>query len=334
MKIVYFALTNEGRKTAERIRKKLGGVLEPKENFSRTVSADFHRYDAMVFVMAAGIVVRTIAPLIRNKTSDPAVVVLDQNGEFAVSLLSGHLGGANNLTRLIAEATGAVPVITTATDVQGVISFDEFAKKNNLVIENISELKYISGALLDGEKASFLTDCPVNIHNKPECVEIAQKPVGKYRVIVSDSLRTDWTEGAEHVLFLRPCDLVLGIGCKRMTEFSHLENCFLKLLEKYQLSVHSVRTAATVSLKSKEPAILKLCEKYGLEMKIIADKDIKNCEKEFESSEFVQQVTGLPSVAQACSYLASECGEELTGKVRFSGVTMAVCRKKIKKLEF
>ncbi len=334
MKIAYFALTDEGINTAMRVRDKIGGTLEPKEGFKEAVYENFHKCDALVFVMATGIVVRTVAPLLVGKSTDPAVIVIDQKGNFVISLLSGHLGGANRLAKHIAAEIGAIPVITTATDVQGVISFDEFAKDNGLVIENLSELKYISSAILKGERVGLVSDCPVNIPEVPPEVTVTDAPTGKIRVIVSDRTSKKYQDGSEHALLLRPKSIVIGIGCKKMVPFEHLENCYLSFLDEYEISKSSVFKIATISIKAKEEAILKLCDKYGLDLEIVSDDDISNCDHEFEESSFVKSVTGVPSVAQACSYIASGCGEELTGKIKFSGVTMAACRKKHNQLTF
>lgn len=334
MKIAYFALTDEAVDTAIRIRDKIGGIIEPKEGFKETVYKDFQKCDALVFVMATGIVVRTIASMLVGKSTDPAVIVIDQKGNFVISLLSGHLGGANRLAKRIALEIGAIPVITTATDVQGVISFDEFAKDNGLVIENLSELKYISSSVLRGEKVEFISDCPINISEVPTEVTVTDTPSGNIRVIVSDRTNTKYQAGAQHVLLLRPKSIVIGIGCKKMVPFAHLENCYLSFLDKYEISKSSVFKIATISIKAKEEAILKLCEKYGLDLEIVSDEDISNCDHKFEESSFVKSVTGVPSVAQACSYIASGFGDELTGKIKFSGVTMAACRKKHKPLTF
>lgn len=334
MKIAYFALTDEAVNTAMRVRDKIGGTIEPKKRFKESVYENFRSCDALVFVMAAGIVVRTVAPMLAGKSTDPAVIVIDQRGKFVISLLSGHLGGANRLAKRIALEIGAIPVITTATDIQGVISFDEFAKDNDLIIENLSELKYISSSVLSGEKVELITDCQINYSEVPSEVTVTDTPSGRIRVIVSDRTNKRYEDGAEHVLILRPKSIVIGIGCKKGISFDHLENCYLSFLDEYGISIKSVFKIATISIKSEEEAILKLCEKYGLELEIVSDEDICNCDHKFEESSFVKSVTGVPSVAQACSYIASGYGEELSGKIKFSGVTMAACRRKHKKLIF
>lgn len=158
MNTAYFYLTDEGGKLAHKLAAAHPGDIYNKENFKENLRAGFDRYDSLVCIMATGIVVRILAPLIVHKTSDPAVVVLDQKGKYAISLLSGHLGGANDLAREMAAISGGEAVITTATDVAGELSFDTFAKKYDMAIENIGQLKHISGALLSGKKVNVFTD--------------------------------------------------------------------------------------------------------------------------------------------------------------------------------
>ena len=234
MKIAYFWMTQKGHELTCRLQKAMGGIIEPKAEFPKTVQRDFQDCDALVFVMAMGIVVRTIAPLIRSKDKDPAVIVLDQNGTFAISLLSGHLGGANYLTKRIAAAIQAQPVITTATDVQGVLSFDEVAKQNDLCIENLEELKYISGALMDGKTIDLYSELPLQTPYFCALINVTETPTAPYRVVISSNIYPP--EEDVHTLFLRPKNLVIGIGCKRDTIPEHLEICFQEFLQTHHLS--------------------------------------------------------------------------------------------------
>ncbi|MCD8019363.1 MAG: cobalamin biosynthesis protein [Clostridiales bacterium] len=158
MSTAYFFLTEEGRNLAHKLAAAHPGDLYDKTGFKEQLRQAFHRYDYLVCIMATGIVVRILAPLLVHKTKDPGVVVLDQNGHYAISLLSGHLGGANNLAREMAFLSGGQPVITTATDVAGELSFDTFAQKHDMAIQNIEHLKYISGALLDHKPVQVFTD--------------------------------------------------------------------------------------------------------------------------------------------------------------------------------
>ena len=170
MNTAYFYLTDEGGELAHKLAAAHPGDIYNKENFKENLRAGFSKYDSLICIMATGIVVRILAPLIVHKTSDPAVVVLDQKGKHAISLLSGHLGGANDLAREMAAISGGEAVITTATDVAGELSFDTFAKKYDMAIENIGQLKHISGALLAGKKVTVFTDKNVE-KLYPELVE-------------------------------------------------------------------------------------------------------------------------------------------------------------------
>lgn len=157
----YYYLTAAGKQIAEPLQQQFGGVLRGKEEFTdATLAQDFRSAELLVFVLATGIAVRKLAPLLQTKCTDPAVLVVSQDQRYVISLLSGHLGGANDWTRKIAAFLHAEPVITTATDLQGQLAFDEVAKNNHLAIENISVLKQISGALLNGKSIWLQSDLP------------------------------------------------------------------------------------------------------------------------------------------------------------------------------
>ena len=327
----YLAFTEKGLALAQKLAGALPGTVarcgHGGPSLADWAAEQFAHADALIFVGAVGIAVRAIAPHCQSKATDPAVVVLDECGRFAVPLLSGHLGGANYLTKRIAAAIQAQPVITTATDVQGVLSFDEVAKQNNLCIENLEELKYISGALLDGKTIDLYSEIPLQTPYFCALINVTETPTAPYRVVISSN--TYPPEEDVHTLFLRPKNLAIGIGCKRDTIPEHLEICFQEFLQTHHLSRLSVTTMATIQRKKREPAILALCEKYGFQLEIVPDDAIRNCGHIFEESAFVQQITGLPAVAEACSYLASDCGDALTGKVRYPGVTFAACKKSL-----
>ena len=329
MKTACFYLTEQGRKTAEKICDATGGVLYGKENFKDNVRECFDSYETLVFVMASGIVIRTIAPLIKSKTTDPAVILVSQDGCYAISLLSGHLGGANEETKRIAEFIGAQAVITTATDVQNVVSFDVFAKKNNLAIENIDNLKYISSSLLDGNSIDLISD--IRITGVPEYINFSGKYENEYAVCISDRIAD--RSFHKKVLFLRPKDIVIGIGCKKNISADYLDSCFHNFLENNRLSIHSVKCISTIELKKNEPALLELGRKYNLELRIADLNDIEEHASRLEQSEFVMKVTGVPSVAEGSAYIISEKGEKIQGKTKFSGITMAAYRISLPDLE-
>lgn len=167
MNIAYIAFTQQGQKLAEQLAAELGGTAsrsgQPR-NVHEWTADNFDRMDALVYVGAAGIAVRSIAPFVKDKTSDPAVVVIDERALHVIPLLSGHLGGANNLARKIAAITGSDCVITTATDVNGVFAVDEWAKRQNCVLLEKEKIMHISGALLAGRSVSLYSFWPIEGH--------------------------------------------------------------------------------------------------------------------------------------------------------------------------
>ena len=217
-------------------------------------------------------------------------------------------------------------MITTATDTEGILSFDEFAKANQLKIENLPVLKHISGALLEGKTVAFQSDIPTEFP-LPPYLDTSPETALPYGVTVSDRLISLPPE--QKRLLLRPKSLVLGVGCKRGISPEHLLQCAETFLEQFGLSRHSVSAIATIGLKAEEPAVLALSRAYAAPLVIVPAEEIQSCTYPFTESEFVRQITGVPAVAEACSYLASGCGEVLTGKQKFPGVTLAACRKKM-----
>ena len=217
--------------------------------------------------------------------------MVSQDQRYVIGLLSGHLGGANDWTRKIAAFLHAEPVITTATDLQGQLAFDEVAKNNHLAIENISVLKQISGALLNGKSIWLQSDLPVTGTEQYPQISFSEQANSAGKVVISD--RTQTRLETLPTLYLRPKDLVIGVGCKKSIPFVHLETCFLSFLETYRYACDSIKAMATISRKQAEPAILQLCETYHIPLQIVPDADIRACGNLFEASAFVQQVTGL-----------------------------------------
>ena len=363
----YFYLTEEGAKLCDRLSAAHPGDIYGKEDFKNNLRDAFSRYDNLVCVMATGIVVRILAPLIVHKTSDPAVVVLDQKGRHAISLLSGHLGGANDLAREMAAISGGDPVITTATDVAGELSFDSFAKAHNMAIENIGSLKHISGALLSGHTITVITDYQYEEISKAakegkmrligtnrfnsanektaysykasECPDTtadpykaSEKPEAAAAVVIDEGLilPEEITSSYLDVLYLRPRTIYAGIGCKRNMEAEPIEAALRQVLEEEGLSPLSLACISTIPLKANEPGILTTADRLGVTLTIIPTEEIEQLDMQelnIRPSEFVAQQTGVPSVSTASSYLASGKGQILRDKVKFKGITIALSKK-------
>ena len=347
MNTAYFYLTDEGGKLAHKLAAAHPGDIYNKENFKENLRAGFGRYDSLVCIMATGIVVRILAPLIVHKTSDPAVVVLDQKGKYAISLLSGHLGGANDLAREMASISGGEAVITTATDVAGELSFDTFAKKHDMAIENIEQLKHISGALLSGKKVNVFTDKNA-AELYPELAKeqkrgmIAILPLSEFfktyaiesnipAVVIDERLfvSSSTVPQAAPVLYLRPRTICAGIGCKRNMEQKPIEEALLQTLKEEGIHLLSLKCIATIPLKSDEPGIIGTAANLNVPLQIIPTEEIENLDISqlgIQTSEFVASQTGVLSVSTACSYLASGKGTILRDKAKYKGITIALSK--------
>ena len=289
MRICAIAFTEKGQSW----QSVLGFPVErgvPVMQWAREAFADS---DALLFIGACGIAVRAIAPLCRDKTVDPAVLVMDEMGRHIIPILSGHIGGANDLALLLAQKTGAEPVLTTATDVRGIPAIDSWAVKNNCAIENKEAIQAVSSAALAG------------------------KPVGV--AITERDIRPPFPV----TLFLRPRTLTVGVGCKRGTDAAHLERCFRAFLHENGVSPLAVRAVATIDIKKDEAAILALCEKYRFPLQTYSAAELNAVPGVFAHSDFVMKTVGCGCVCERAAVLASG-GRLLVGKTAMEGVTLAL----------
>jgi cobalt-precorrin 5A hydrolase len=290
--------------------------------FSTLIEKLFNSYDALVFVMACGIVVRSIAPYIKDKVNDPAVLVVDEKGQHVISLLSGHIGGANKLAKEVARLTGGVPVITTATDVNNVIAFDVFAVENGCIIENIKDLKYISSELVNGGEVGFYTDCTIS-GTLPENVIKEQLPGScKYGVVLSNVLNIPYK--AEKILIIRPKNLILGIGCRKGTSTEAIENAVEHFLNKNNKSLLSIKYLASIDLKKEEKGIVEFCKRTGIEFRTFSAEVIKSIEDRFTASTFVKKSVGVGSVSEACAVMGGNNAKLICPKTVYKGITLAL----------
>ncbi len=357
-KVAIIALTRGGCRTALRLGGLLpgadvylkAGALAAEEELAAGVKyfsqklADliaeiYGRYQGFVMIMAAGIVFRTFAPYVVHKSQDPAVVVLDEQAHFAISLLAGHLGGANQLAREVAERWGepdGVPcqaVITTATDVRQKPAFDLLAQANNCQIANLSELKYISSALVNGGRVAFLPDLEV-LGAPPEVVICAAdaeySPCPDLVVASPYLLKPQSLPQAEHILHLIPRVLTLGVGCKRGTEPAALQLAAADFLAKNDVEPQALRQIASIDLKKDEPAILALAEHYKTPFVTYTAEELRQEAAELpegRQSDFVRRTVGTPGVAEPAALLAAggkDIARLIVGKTVYPGITLSL----------
>lgn len=307
--------------------------LEPfTERLDQWTKAAFEAKDAILFVGACGIAVRAIAPYIKNKAVDPAVIVIDEKGHFAISLLSGHLGGANELTRSIAQVIEAVPVITTATDLNGCFAVDEWAKKNHLRIGSMALAKDISAALLRGETIGVVSDFPIEGTPPGGLVMLR----GTAKPVPSDTPHSQaelprlgfrislWErEGPfEKTLHLIPAAVTVGIGCRKGVSAETAEEFFYDVWKEYGLSTASIERLCSIDIKKEEHAINQLARRLDAPLEFYTAEELSKVPGEFTASEFVTSITGVDNVCERAAVLGSH-GELVIRKQSKSGVTIA-----------
>lgn len=330
MSIVLTAFTERGLELACRLAAELGDakVWRPERRSHPGLPAysslfawteeQFLNADALVFVSAAGIAVRAIAPCVRDKLIDPAVVSLDEEGRFVIPLLSGHVGGANALARRIAALTGGTAVISTATDVNGRFAADRWAAERGMAITNRAAAKAISAALLDGKPVGFSSEFPWDV--LPEGV--VNQPIRPGFAVTVKELPAE-----EALLVLHPKVLAVGIGCKKGLEPHCIANAVKDVLREAKLSPESVFCLTSHVLKREEPGILALAREWSVPCRFYTAEELNAVPGTFSGSSFVRSVTGTDSVCERSAVLAAGNGRLLVQKTVRPGVTAAVAQK-------
>lgn len=344
MKIAIITLTKDGVICAKKIKEGFPKAdcytLEKhvEEGFkiifpslSQLVHDIFSSYDRFLFVMAAGIVVRTIAPLIRHKGIDPGVLVMDEKGEFVISLLSGHMGGANELALKIASHMGATPVITTASDVQGTIAVDSLAEKLNCSIESLEDAKKITVQIIENKRVGIISEIPIYLSLKKNIISFdrideinlsSQEIEGL--ILISKEKPKDFSLPT---VWLIPRDLVIGIGCKRGKTKEELTLVITEVLKESGFSLSRVGKIASVSIKEDEIGLLELSKSFKIPIIFLPIKAIREVEDLFEGSEFVKKTLGIKAVSEPCGYIGSNFGKCLVPVQKRNGITLSIWEK-------
>lgn len=331
MKLAIFAFTRRGCHRAEEIRAALSDRTEQCRMFTMEkfglpgfeayqppltgfVKPVFAWADQIVFVGSTGMAIRAIAPWVRDKKTDPGVVVTDEGGEFVISLLSGHIGGANSLTRDLAAALGAQPVITTATDVNGKFSVDDWAARNGLTIASMAAAKAVAAAILE-EDVPLCSDYPI-ASALPGGVVLGEQ--GVLGIYVGWQNRQPFAQ----TLQLIPKTLHLGIGCRRGTPAEQIEQAVTAVLEAHCIPRTALRAAASIDLKANEDGLLSFCKNWNLPISFYTPEALAAVPGEFPKSEFVKSITGVDNVCQRAALLGAE--KVIVDKTAMAGVTVAV----------
>ena len=302
MSTAIFAFSRTGIDTACRIRSNLekaqiytvsrlasGALLPIPQPSASFYAQQFTQNDALIFVGSCGIAVRAIAPHVRSKATDPAVIVVDELGRHVIALLSGHIGGANALSNFLAAQLGAEPVITTATDLNEKFSVDSWAVQNGFCLSSLCNAKAVSAAILEGN-IPFCSDFDVT--KLPAGLVFGEN--GTVGICVTPTLREPFAV----TLRVIPRCLHIGVGCRKNTPKSAVSQAVLGALARMQLDPRAVRTLASIDLKAGEPGLLEFCREQGWPIRFDTAEELRAVPGTFTPSAFVAQVTGVDNVCE------------------------------------
>lgn len=278
----------------------------------------FRSYDRIVFISAMGIAVRYLAPVLRDKREDPAVAVTDPTGRYVISVLSGHLGGANDFTVELAKKIGAVPVITTASDHLGYTSIDLFAKENHYLIADMKRMKEVAAAMVAGEPVYFYSEKKPR-PDYPHLVEAksAEEADAERGVVVSYDAR-EMTRGLQ----LIPKVLHLGIGSKKGTKVEDLTALVEKTFVENGWDMRAIFAAHTIDIKRNERSIKSFCENLKIPLKDYDANTLSEKEGRCGGSDFVKKTVGVKAVSCPAALMGGD--NLLVEKVSSSGLTLSV----------
>lgn len=313
----YFPETDFKAYTMERFAEEdFDPICRPSKPFYGEL---FHWADALIFVGSCGVAVREIAPHVQDKRMDPAVVCIDELGHFVIPLLSGHIGGANEMAWNIANRLDATPVITTATDISNRFSVDAWAARNGFEIDNMHRAKMVSAAILERDVPissdfAITTDLPNGI---------VFGKCGELGICISYREKVPF----EQTLRLIPKILHIGIGCRRGVSASDIQEAVTTVLTQHELDIRAVRWVASIDLKAEEAGLIKFCKDNGLMIRFHSAAKLREVPGEFTISEFVRSVTGVDNVCERAALMGAE--KLIVKKTALNGVTVAVAAEKL-----
>lgn len=329
MKVAVFAYSRQGCKTARKVMNYFAGdevraytmerfeepgfgaIERPSKPFYEPI---FAWADAMVFVGSVGIAVREIAPFVRSKLTDPAVVSMDELGHYVIPLLSGHIGGANDLALSLAEVVEGTPVITTATDINKKFSVDAWAARKGLAITNLNTAKSVSAEILE-RPVPLKSDFPI-VTELPNGVVAADS--GKIGICISCKKEKPFDE----TLLLVPPVLHLGIGCRRGTPVEKFREAVDFVLKEYNIHPKAIKQVTSIDIKSNEEGLLEFCKERNLPAVFYTADELRAVPGEFTPSQCVLRFTGVDNVCERSSMIGAE--KLLVKKTIHNGVTVAI----------
>ena len=300
------------------------GIISVSESLNDWTEKNFKDNDALIFVGATGIAVRAIAPFMRDKLTDIPVIVIDENASFVIPVLSGHVGGANELSEKIANGLNAQAVITTATDINDKFAVDVFAKKNSLFIVNKDGIKEVSSKVLAGKE--ILLSAPkgkIDEEKLPEGIKLTDYPPSRADILITSNRDLNKAN-----IILRPREYILGIGCKKDKDFEEILSFLSECLNEAGIDFNDLYAIASIDLKKDEEALSRLSGYLKIPFIIYSAAELNAVKGDFSSSDFVKETTGVDNICERASLLcAGENGKLVFKKKAGGGVTVAFVKR-------
>lgn len=344
-KIALLALTDRGVTTARRISEGLPNTVEQdfyihekalaqSENQEKMflrladiVPKVWQECSVLIFVMATGIVVRQIASLLKGKDRDPAVLVLDEEGKFIIPLLSGHLGGSNTWAKQLADQIGAQAVITTATDVRGLVAPDEYARRYGWKVEPLNHLPRVNRLLLEQSYlklwTSYLLKPEEDWLNDEHYCFLSDNDKEQANVIISAfpglTIRDD-------LIYLVPPILSVGVGCRRGATTEAILEAITSTVEQLGASLKAVSGLFSIDLKKDEVGLIEAAKYLRVPFRTFPAVKLQavNEKEQLSQSKFVNEKIGVDGVCEAASLLGTQRGRLILPKSKGRGVTVAI----------
>jgi cobalt-precorrin 5A hydrolase len=331
MKYAVITFTEQGDKIADILALSFSIDLYSKKkqsnfNFKEISKKVMKDYSGIIFISSTGIAVRAIAPYIKSKDMDPAVLVIDNSCNYVISLLSGHLGGANELTLEVSKLLDAQPIITTATDNLGITAPDMVAKDNGLIIEDLKKAKGIAALLVEGKRIGFFDE--KGIVQTPDGYSSNLDDISGLLYVgssesINSSLQVDiGSTLSVPVLKLIRRNIVLGIGCRKDFSPEKMQQTVLSVIKEHNIDIRAIKSIGTVELKKDEVAINELVDFFKCQLKIFTTEDIRAIQHRFEGSDFVEKTIGVRVVSEPCVELSG--ARIISNKMKLDGMTLCI----------
>lgn len=340
-KIAIISITKSGKELGLKIKTKIStanlyyvkeDVIKEEDNviyinkkLKEFIPKIFKEYDYIIFIMASGIVIRILAPLISSKFSDPAILVSDEKGKNIISLLGGHMGGANEMTLYISDLLGSNPVITTATDVNNKSSLDMIAKRLNAHIYDFrNKVLKINSMLANDEIVNLYIDGNYNVDTRGFNI-CKRNEINNLDEVIVISDKENLNLIDDNILKVVPKDIVIGIGCKKNIDKEYMINSLSDFLHKKNIDINSIKEIGSIDIKKNEEALINLSAYLNVPFKTFTTEEISEVQDLYSKSQWVKQNVGVYSVAEPVAHLLSD-GNLIIKKYKYNGITYSVGR--------